>query len=437
MFFHTRKLSLALTVISLTGAMAAAQEVGGSLGSSAGLFRGKNPKPATVAAVKIKADKSPARAAKIKAAAKIARTERAAALKSGGDKPAKTKAGAVKPADAANRIEALIVEGNEARDARSFINAELAYQRARELNPKDARPIYGLGNIYTDQQRWDEAEIAYREALKVNPLQSEANVALAYVLLQPNRGGNIAARFGEAEFAARRAIRIEPDNPMAFDQLGVSLELRGLVGADAENAYRRAVELDPGFALAYAHLARLLKKLNRFDESSDFYQKAIKFAQDVPTMILVAEVLQSENKFAESETLLRTARQLDEDNPTVLFLLGRALAMRGNYVEAQTVLLRSIRISPRTFAVWNQLGVVYLRQEKFEDAERIFAVALPFASEVERQQLAGTFGFIGIGDGYMKTGNTAAALRVYRQAKELDQTNLQLTAKIAAAGGNR
>ncbi len=432
MSFDTQKLSLALALICSLGAAVTAQEIGGSLGSSAGIFRPKSSAAATGKTVK-----------------KSARTTRTAARTAERPKPLRGKAGtaataranrkekiAATPkisAEVAEQVETMLAAGNEARDARAFINAEHAYRTALEMNPRDARAVYGLGNIYTDQQRWDEAETAYRAALKIDSEQAEANIALCYVLLQSNRGGNVAARFAEAEAAARRALAINPQNPFAHAQLGVALEKRGLPFAEIESEYRRAIELEPNFALAHAHLGRLLKKAGKEQDSAISYEQAVELAQDVPMLILVAEVLQSENMFAESEKLARKASQMDEDNPTAMFLLGRALLMLGNFAESEEYLTRSIRISPRTFAVYTALAAVYLRQDKFEDAERILNDATPLAANVERRQLAGGAGFSAVGDGYLKRGDRSAALRMYLKAFDLDEKNDQLSAKIAAA----
>ena len=51
----------------------------------------------------------------------------------------------------------------------NYFKAEAAYRRAQELKSKDSRAIYGLGNIYSDQQRWEEAEKAYRQAIALEP----------------------------------------------------------------------------------------------------------------------------------------------------------------------------------------------------------------------------------------------------------------------------
>ncbi len=327
--------------------------------------------------------------------------------------------------------EKSIDEGNLARDDRSYANAESAYRRAQSLKPKDSRAIYGLGNIYSDQQRWEEAEKSYRQAIQLEPESPEAHIALSFVLSQPVVGTNLGDRYAESEKIARQALMLDGNNAVAFDQLGVALELRGFIEKETQDAYRRAIQIDPNFALAYAHLGRLLRRIGQVNESSASYRDAIRLATDVPTMILVAEVMQSQQKFIESEQLLRRALSADPKNPTALFFLGRALTTRGSYDEAEKVLKSSVDVSPNSFVAYAMLGSLYARRNNFEEAEKTLMKALKVVSYNERRRLSQEFEFVG--DGLMKVGRGKDAVRVYRQAIALDGDKSMLNNKLNKA----
>lgn len=327
--------------------------------------------------------------------------------------------------------EQALEEGNLARDRREYLKAEDAYRRAKNLKIKDFRAVYGLGNIYSDQQRWEEAEIAYREAIKLAPDSPEPYIAISFVLTQPISGKLLSSRFLEAQKMARRAIELDPTNPVAFDQLGVALELSGNIDGATLDAYKRAVALDPEFALAHAHLGRLLRRNGKTKESTEAYSKAIQFAADVPSMIMVAEVFQSQQRFNESEQLLRRALAEDSRNPTALYLYGRALIARSAYSEAETILKRSIEVSPQGFVSYALLGSLYSRRGEFKDAEKILNQALRVISENEKKRLAQEFETVG--DGYLRTGKNKDAVRVYQQAFALDTGKVALNDKIAKA----
>ncbi len=416
-------------------AAANAQEVGGNLGSSSGVFR--SPKPARE--TKTATRKSPP-ATKPKTAtsanrpkpSKSVKIEKAATAKRNPVKAgAKNSTAEKASANTDDLFESAIDEGNTARDERNFAAAQRAYEQALKLKPRDVRAAYGLATIFADQQRWDEAEKYYRQAVAIEPTNVEANIALSYVLVQPNRGGNVASRFVDAEAAARRAISLDNNNAMAFDQLGVALEARGIVSDATEDAYRRAIELKPHNPVAYAHLARLLRKRGRTKDANKAYKQAVEQANDVTNLTLVAEVLQSEQRYEESENLLRRVLTVDASNPAALYLLGRALLVKQNYSEAENFLRRSAEISPKTFSVYTTLASLYLRATQYEKAENMLLKALPLANDSERKQLAGALGLVG--DGYLRNKRTIDAVRALKKAFELDLANPQLQAKLTAA----
>jgi len=384
-----------------------AQDVGSDLGAGAGIFRAKNPE----------AKKKPATTT---------------------TKPAGRTAGPTRPraSNVSERVEDLLDKGNEARDARKFAEAEDAYKEILKLKPRDARAAYGLGNVYSDQQRWDDAESAYRNSVAWAPNNADAYVALSVVLVQPRTEGDNAKRFGDAESFARRSVQIDPKNAVGWDRLGAALQARGLTNSETEHSYRRAIELDPQFAVAYAHLARMLNRAKRPAEAAPLYEKAIELAKDPATLNLIADSLQGEQLWPQSEPVLKKALELDPRNPTSLVLMGRLLIVYKRYQEAEPYLKSATEVSSRAFQPFNLLGRAYLGMNRFSDAEATYERASTLAATGERKQLAGIFGFEGVGDGYLKSNQKDKAVRAYQRALELDPTNNGAAQKLAKARAN-
>ena len=398
--------SAALGLSLSVAAVALGQDVGSDVVVGAGIFRPKNPET----------------------------------KKKGGTKPpAANRAGTRTTGAAARvaeRVEELLEKGNVARDGRNFVGAEDSYKEVLKLKPRDARAAYGLGNVYADQQRWDDAEAAYRNAVAWAPKDADAHVALSVVLVQPRSGGDNAKRFADAEMFARKSVQLDPKNAIGWDRLGVALQARGLSTSEVEHSYRRAIDLDPQFAVAYAHLARMLNRANRPAEATPMYAKAIELANDPATLNVIADSLQGEQLWQPSEPVLKKALELDPRNPTSLLLMGRLLVVYRKYVEAEPYLKTATEVSSRAFLPFNLLGRAYLGMDRFSEAEATYERASEFAGAGEKKQLAGSYGFEGVGDGYLKMNQKDKAARAYQRALDLDPANANAAQKLARMRAN-
>ncbi|HKR61192.1 MAG TPA: tetratricopeptide repeat protein [Pyrinomonadaceae bacterium] len=402
--------ALGLGLMMFGAPVALGQAVGADVGGGAGIFRPKNPETKK-------------------------RTAKPATPVTKPSTSSRTGARVTRPTPAANddRVEELLDKGNELRDARRFAEAQEAYQGVLKLRPRDARAAYGLGNVFTDQQRWDDAETSYRDAVQWNPQGVDALVALSVVLVQPRTGAGNAKRLADAEAFARKSVQIDPKNAVGWDRLGVAMETRGSYTPELEHSYRRAIELDPEFAVGYAHLARVLKRSGKQAEATPLYDKAFELAKDPPTLNLIAESMQNEQLWEKSGPVLRRSLELDARNPTSLMLMGRMLLVLKRYDEAEPYLKTATEVSPRAFQPFNLLGRSYLALGRLPDAERAYERAAEFAPVGDRKQIAGTFGFAGIGDEYMKAKEKANAERAYLRALELDPGNQELQQKLSQA----
>jgi Tfp pilus assembly protein PilF len=74
--------------------------------------------------------------------------------------------------------------------------------------------------------------------------------------------------------------------------------------------------------------------------------------------------------------------------------------------------------------------------DRFSDAEATYERASSIAAAGERKQLAGMFGFEGVGDGYLKARQKENAVRAYQRALELDPGNNSIAQKLARARAN-
>jgi len=161
---------------------------------------------------------------------------------------------------AIDEVEDGLARANSARNASPprYHDAEMRYGFIARLNPRDPRPVMGLGNIAYDQKQYAAAAKIYQEALtmvismssfggahlrgELNPAEqrniaSEVRIYLGISLLETNDFKNAQAQF-------ERAVKSEPTNPRVYALLGYSFLKQGNK-TGAVKSLQEAVRLEP------------------------------------------------------------------------------------------------------------------------------------------------------------------------------------------------
>src|SRR5262249_21621081 len=161
-------------------------------------------------------------------------------------------------------------------------NAPALERAIATARPTQAEPYFALGEAYRKSGRMEEAIRAYRQAIDRAADDPRSYAAVSTLLL--NRGEPASAiallepalvrlpddtsllnslcvlyarmqRFDDALQLLSRATRVNPDEPLSWLNLGVSLEAKG-DRKGAEAAYRQALVLQPDFLRAQEYLSR-------------------------------------------------------------------------------------------------------------------------------------------------------------------------------------
>lgn len=110
------------------------------------------------------------------------------------------------------------------------------FERAVQINPKNASSLQSLGRLWMDQHKPDKAADAFMAAVRINPEDEDLKLDCATVLLQANRAH-------EAEKMLSFLANVN-NSPRAQSLLGEAYEKEGSYQAAAK-CFARAAELDP------------------------------------------------------------------------------------------------------------------------------------------------------------------------------------------------
>ncbi|GMT03670.1 hypothetical protein PENTCL1PPCAC_25844, partial [Pristionchus entomophagus] len=225
--------------------------------------------------------------------------------------------------------------GKVLADKGSFQEAELRYREALRLHPAYESALNNLGNLLEASGRTSDAEEYLKEAIRVAPSFAAAWMNLGIAQMR-------AGKYNMSEASLTHSIALRPTSAEAHFNLGV-LQLRVGRQTATRAAWLRAISLDSSHSRAWTNLFVLLDEMDRCDEVIDLADSALEHNTELASLRLS---------------------------------IGTCYAKRGDFIEAERELHRAIQLSPSTSIYYANLGVLYQRWHRYEDAIRTYSTAL-------------------------------------------------------------
>lgn len=181
-----------------------------------------------------------------------------------------------------NLAEEWALTGSSLISERRLPEAEAAYRRALELDPRSGLAWDGLGLAQYDAGRLPEARQSLSRAIGL----SENSHALFHLALVDEREGKLA----EAADGYRRAVDISPDDADMTRHLATALGMMGR-SADALVRMRRVVELEPANGEAWLDVCLLSLDARDVAGAANALQRARDFGAAPQRLAFAADAL--------------------------------------------------------------------------------------------------------------------------------------------------
>ncbi len=233
--------------------------------------------------------------------------------------------------------------------------------------PTDAELYQRLGKAYSAAGRYEEVRAAYERSLELDPTDPFTHLYL----------GNWFQRekdYEEALTRFTRAAELLPDEAVAYWCLGSVYRALGRF-AQAQQAYETAVRVDPNDEKAREELAEWREcRSGRADRTRRMIRKAYDGDQAATVVLLASRYLRTHPNDLE-----------------VIFNYAEMLYQMTRYDEAVRVYLDVIaRFESKRWALFNKLGDLFRYRGDFETAAKWFQKGTE-----ERPDDAGSFIFLG------------------------------------------
>ena len=200
-------------------------------------------------------------------------------------------------------------------------------ERAVRLLPGSSEALINLGNAYYQQGLFEEAEAAFRNADRIAPgvFASDLGVAKAVAAQQ---------RYTEAVGLLETAVKREPDNVEALDNLGVCYINLGR-REDAIAIFDRIIEGQTDYVYAYTRAARLFSDQGDYEEAIEYLKRG---RQNVANPLeILGDLAEAYRDYGLAQLAIQTcddALELDPGNFEARFYKALTLGDFTRYEEA-------------------------------------------------------------------------------------------------------
>ncbi len=238
--------------------------------------------------------------------------------------------------------------------------ASVIYQQLLERHPEQQQAVLEYGELL-EQQDQDAALELYQSFLARNPRAVSVRERVGQYFLVQSQLNDALAQF--------QTIRQQfPDNLSIINRIGlIQLELENW--PEAENAFRSLLNLDDQQQRSSYYLAMALSAQGEIEEAISFLET---INSDSPVYseaaLHLTYLYKQSGQNDKAIELLRQMIDQDIHQPDIYYFLVAFLGDREDHQQAIEAALAGIEKNPEETQLLYQLGVLYEKQDKRQDA---------------------------------------------------------------------
>ncbi|MBU6462063.1 MAG: glycosyltransferase family protein [Bradyrhizobium sp.] len=198
-----------------------------------------------------------------------------------------------------------------------------AFDKAVQLNPRDAELWKERGNALFELNRPADALLSLQQALALNPDYWDAACASAVILYGLDR-------FEEASRHLELCDALRPNHVSTLCLRAASLDHLGRF-EEAFAVYQQAYALDPDNFESLNGICEALQSLGRSEEALQWFDRASESRPNLDALNNKAVAMQRLHRFSEAMALHDRVRAIDPDNAAACWNLALLQLLTGNF----------------------------------------------------------------------------------------------------------
>lgn len=307
-------------------------------------------------------------------------------------------------------------EGIEAFNTGNFEAAIYAFGKAAGIHPDYADMQFKLGLSYLRAGRHEPARRAFEQALEINPRYTEARFYLGVSFLDQRLYSKALPHF-------ERAVAEQPTYADLHCFLGATYFYLGEL-EKARGMLERSLELSPRYRKACYYYGLLLYTLGDTRRAVEFLSRANddESARSAARMSLALVHLR-EGNLEEAMTVLNDILQAGSQSPDVLYFIGEIYLRLERFEDAERFFRKSLEENPRFSRPKEKLAYISMKRGRLEEAEQLLdSLEVEFA---DLYKIKGDIKFC--------RGDVDSALTFYRKSLEVNAEYGEAALSLAMA----
>jgi uncharacterized protein (TIGR02466 family) len=231
-------------------------------------------------------------------------------------------------------------------------------------NPSDIQALINLLN---------NGQLVAAEKQAKNLIAKHANVFILHHVLSLSLDGQ--QKFAEAVASYRQALKLQPNTPDLWFNLGIALTQINQLNEAAE-AYRQATRVNPQFFEAHGNLGTILQRQGKLDEAIASYEAGLKInPQDARGFFNLGTVLRDKGQLGDAVNAYQQALKLFSNYTDAHNNLGETLRDMGDMDAAVKSYQAALTLNQQhANANYNMAEFLYLAK-RFDDAIPYFEIS--------------------------------------------------------------
>ncbi|MHC4068332.1 MAG: tetratricopeptide repeat protein [Planctomycetota bacterium] len=254
------------------------------------------------------------------------------------------------------------------------------YQAAIYINPNDAIAHNNLGNAYSRKGWLNDAIGEYTQSLRLDPDATDTYKNLAGVYIKQGLAHKAITELKQALF-------LKPNDPEAYCQLGDAYGKMEDYNK-AISYYEEALEIKPNFADAHYGLAICYNSLGQTKNEIRAYKKALAIKPDMTAALTnLGNAYFTQGKYDDAVEQYSKAIVFSPDDAAIYYNLGAAHSNNSDHKKAVAAYKKAVELDPNMADAHNGLAFTYYKLKDYKPAWQHIKTAQQLGAEISKDLL--------------------------------------------------